>query len=151
MRHTRVLISIMTFIVFGWMYYGIEILYRGYSHWTMAVLAGIIAILIGGLNDTFSYEMPFDLQIIIGTCFATAFEGIAGVILNIFLGLGIWDYSNLWGTFFFGQCNIFFCVAWAVLSAVCIVLQDCLVYYVLRTDDERPHYHLEWKNIILVA
>lgn len=148
MRHTRVLIGIMTFIVFGWMYYGIEILYRGYSHWTMAVLAGIIAILIGGLNDTFSYEMPFDLQIIIGTCFATVFEGIAGVILNIFLGLGIWDYSNLWGTFFFGQCNIFFCVAWAVLSAVCIVLQDCLVYYVLKIDDERPHYHV-WNGKIL--
>lgn len=148
MKHTRALIGIMTFIVFGWMYYGIEILYRGYSHWTMAVLAGIIAVLIGGLNDTFSYEMPFDLQIIIGTCFATVFEGIAGVILNIFLGLGIWDYSNLWGTFFFGQCNVFFCAAWAGLSAVCIVLQDCLVYYVLKTDDERPHYHV-WNGKIL--
>ena len=144
MNYKKLLVSIFTFVVFGLMYYGVEILYRGYSHWTMAVLAGIIAILIGSLNDTFSYEMPFDLQILVGTCFATVFEGIAGIILNVFLGLGIWDYSNLWGTFFFEQCNIFFCAAWAVLSAACIVLQDCLVYYVLKTDDERPHYHI-WK------
>lgn len=92
--------------------------------------------------------MPFDLQILVGTCFATVFEGIAGIILNVFLGLDIWDYSNLWGTFFFGQCNVFFCVAWAVLLIVYIVLQDCLVYYVLRTDDERPHYHI-WNGKIL--
>ncbi len=148
MNYKKLLVSISTFVVFGLMYYGVEILYRGYSHWAMAVLAGIIAVLIGGLNDTFSYEMPFDLQILVGTCFATVFEGIAGIILNVFLGLDIWDYSNLWGTFFFGQCNVFFCVAWAVLLIVYIVLQDCLVYYVLRTDNQRPHYHI-WNGKIL--
>lgn len=133
--------QLATFLLFGTIYYIIEVLYRGYSDISMFILAGFLSIFIGGLNELFSYEMPLQLQAFISMIFATVAEGITGILLNVVLKLEIWDYSNLPGTFFCGQCNVFFCAAWLILSVVCIVLQDCLIYYVLKINDERPHYH----------
>lgn len=42
------------FILFGiggFLYYAIEILWRGYSHWTMFILGGLCFILVGFINE----------------------------------------------------------------------------------------------------
>lgn len=39
------------FLIGGCLYYCIEILWRGHSHWTMAVVGGICFLVIGGLNN----------------------------------------------------------------------------------------------------
>ena len=138
------------FLSCGFIYCMIEILFRGWSHWSMFVSAGFLGVFcVDSVNNVLSFDCDYIVQILISTILCTIGEGISGIILNVWLQLNVWDYSKMaFGTFFFGQCNIFFCVAWAVLSAVCIVLQDCLVYYVLRADDERPHYHI-WNGKIL--
>ena len=41
----------------GCVYFMIEIMYRGFSHESMFILGGLCLILIGGLNDFFSYEL----------------------------------------------------------------------------------------------
>ena len=117
----------------------IEILWRGYTHWTMAVLGGLLFLLIGGINNWLPWDMPLCLQAIIGSLMVTGAELIAGLILNIWLGLGIWDYSQMPFNVL-GQICPQFMAAWVVLSVVAILLDDYVRYVVF--GEEKPHYKL---------
>ena len=61
----------------GGTYFAIEMIWRGYSHWTMAALGGICFVLIGGINEFFPWEMPLALQGVISTCLARSASCIA--------------------------------------------------------------------------
>ena len=70
------------FIIFGISYFTLEILYRGYSHWTMIFLGGIVSVLIGLINEI-TPNMRMWKQMLLGTILVTLFEFILGYILNI--------------------------------------------------------------------
>jgi hypothetical protein len=61
----------------------------------MAVLGGAMFLLIGALNEVLTWQMPLLLQGLIGAAAVTAAEFVAGLYLNLWLELNIWDYSNL--------------------------------------------------------
>ena len=115
----------------------IEVAFRGYTHWTMAVLGGILFLLLGGLNEWFPWEMPLVLQCVIGAVIVTVAEFVAGLILNVWLGLGIWDYSDVPGNIL-GQICPQFIFAWLGLSLVAIILDDWMRYWLF--GEARPHY-----------
>ena len=115
----------------------IEVAFRGYTHWTMAVLGGILFLLLGGLNEWIPWEMPLALQCVIGAVIVTVAEFVAGLILNVWLGLGIWDYSDVPGNIL-GQICPQFIFAWLGLSLVAIILDDWLRYWLF--GEARPHY-----------
>lgn len=121
----------------GLIYAVLELLYRGRTHWTMMVLGGVLFVLIGLLNEVLPWDMPLVLQGLLGALAVTGAELAAGLILNVRLGLGIWDYSNvplnLWG-----QICLPFSALWVLLSAVAVVLDDWLRYWIWH--EERPHY-----------
>lgn len=125
------------FLVGAVLYASIEFLWRGHTHWTMAVLGGLLFLLLGGLNNWIPWEMPLLWQIVTGTVVVTAAEFVAGCILNLWLGLGIWDYSRLPGNIL-GQICPQFTLAWAGLSLVAIVLDDYIRHWLW--DEEPPHY-----------
>lgn len=105
----------------------------------MIICAGVIGVIVGALNDLFSYGMLVQIQLFVGTIVATVCEGITGLILIAIYGYNpVWDYSDLWGTFFFGQCNLLFCAIWTVLVFVAILIADSIDYYLF--DGERPYY-----------
>ena len=83
------------FCIGGLIYVSIELIYRGHSHWTMGVLGGVSFISIGIINEILSWETPLLIQCAIGGCLITFYEFITGLILNIWLHLGIWDYSHM--------------------------------------------------------
>lgn len=112
------------FVIFGISYFTLEILYRGYSHWTMIFLGGIVSILIGLINEI-TPNMRMWKQMFLGTILITVFEFILGYILNIKLGLGIWDYSNIPFNIM-GQICLPFSFLWFVLSYFVIMLDDIL-------------------------
>ena len=118
---------------------GVEILYRGYTHWTMGVLGGVCFILIGLINEVFTWSTPLWLQSIIGATIVTVLEFISGVVLNIWLRLGIWDYSQMPFNLL-GQICLPFSVIWIGLSVLAIVSDDYLRFYLF--DEEKPHYKL---------
>jgi uncharacterized membrane protein len=78
-------------------------------------------------------------QSLIGALLTTFVELISGLILNVWLGLGIWDYSNLPFNFM-GQICLPFFFAWIALSCVAIILDDYLRYWLFH--EEKPHYQL---------
>ena len=47
-KYKELLKCALLFLIGGALYYCIEILWRGHSHWTMAVVGGICFVVIGG-------------------------------------------------------------------------------------------------------
>lgn len=137
----KVLKNAALFIVFGTIYFIIECLWKGYTtHWSMFVLAGIIGVLIGGINEYIPWEMPFWRQCAIGMVIAVIGEGITGMIVNVWLNLNVWHYNVL--PFCFGQCSVPFMGAWFILSGACIILDDWLRWAFFH--EEEPHYNWGW-------
>lgn len=123
----------------GAIYAVIELIWRGHTHWTMAVLGGVLFVVIGLFNEVLPWEMSLTLQAVLGSLVVTVVELVAGIVLNCWLGLDIWDYSNLpfnlWG-----QICLPFSALWVLLAGVAVVLDDWLRYWMFGED--RPHYVL---------
>lgn len=112
----------LIFVIFGISYVSLELLYRGHSHITMFFVGGLCGLLIGLINE-YTPKMPVILQMIIGAIIVTLFELVTGYILNIKLGLNIWDYSNLMFNYK-GQISLIFSMLWFLLSYIVIKLDD---------------------------
>lgn len=123
----------------GAVYYGLEILWRGRSHWTMFLVGGVCFVLCGLINELFTWDMPLLAQGAAGACLITATEFVSGLVLNVWLGLGIWDYSDL-PLNIMGQVCLPFSLLWAALAIAAVILDDWLRY--LLFHEEKPRYRL---------
>lgn len=79
----------------GASYFVIETLWRGYSHWLMFIIGGLSFVLIGLINEIFSWDIPIEIQSTIGGLIITGIEFITGLIANLYFHMGIWDYSTM--------------------------------------------------------
>ena len=129
---------VILFLIGGLAYCGIEILWRGHTHWTMGFLGGFCFVIIGGLNNYIPWEMKLWKQAITGSFVVTSCEFVAGIILNLFLGLHIWDYSNVPFNLL-GQICLPFTALWFFLSVICIFVDDWLRYVLFH--EEKPKYY----------
>ena len=120
-------------------YMSLEILWRGYTHWTMGVLGGICFICLGLINELLSWETPLVLQMFIGSVIITILEFITGCIVNLWLGWNIWDYSNL-PLNLLGQICLPFSILWYFISAIGIIIDDYIRY--IYFNEEYPRYKL---------
>lgn len=123
----------------GLIYNIIEVLFRGWSHWTMFILGGICFIALGLINEVILWEMVLWKQMFIGACIITAMEFVTGCVVNLWMGWEIWGYSNMPGNILGQICPQFF-LLWLPISAVGIILDDWLRYWMF--GEERPHYKL---------
>lgn len=108
----------------GWLYMAIEVMWRGYTHWSMGILGGVCFALVG-LLDEVQRRPPLILQMAQGAAICTVLELLAGLVLNVWLGLDVWDYSDVPGNLM-GQVCPQFTLAWAALSAVAVWVEDRL-------------------------
>lgn len=125
-------------IVGGTAYYGIELLARGFSHWTMVLVGGICFILVGIINEI-TPKMPLLRQMFLSAIIITSVEFISGCILNLCLGLNIWDYSENFGNIL-GQICPKHTIYWFLLSSIGIVIDDYIRYFLF--GEEKPKYKL---------
>lgn len=127
------------FIVGGFCYGLVENICRGYSHISMFIAGGISFILIGLLNQGFSWDMSVISQMVISSLIITIIELVSGIIVNIFLKLNVWDYTKLPYNFL-GQICLLYTNIWFFLSLPGILLDDYLRYRLLH--EEKPHYRI---------
>lgn len=89
-----------TFFIRAAVYPVIEIMWRGYTHFSMALLGGICMLSLHFINMSFS-DISIFLRALLGALMITAWELLFGVVLNMALELDVWDYSghrlNLFG------------------------------------------------------
>ena len=116
--------------IMGALYYVLEGLWRipqgGYANIVMLPIGGLCGIAVGSINQIPRfYRLPVILQSLIGAAMVLAVELAAGIILNVWLGLGIWDYSGLpWNLL--GQICLPFALLWLLLMPFAIWLEDTL-------------------------
>ena len=123
----------------GLLYSLLEMLYRGWTHWTMFILGGLCFTALGLINEVISWDMPLWQQMAIGAGIITGLEFATGCIVNLWLGWGVWDYSRRPGNILGQICPQFFAL-WMPVSLAGIVLDDWLRYWLF--GEERPHYKI---------
>lgn len=122
----------------GALYYLIEIMARGYSHWAMFLTGGVCFILIGLLNEA-TPKMPLIRQMLISMALITIIEFVVGCMLNLWLGWDIWNYSDR-AFNICGQICLKNSIYWFLLSAFGIILDDYLRYFFFNED--KPNYKI---------
>ena len=141
-KNKTLLLIIKYFMLFwfgGSAYVTIEVFYRMHSHWSMFLLGGLCFIIIGLINEYIPWDMSIIKQGIIGACIITALEFIVGLIVNVWLGLGIWDYSAL-PLNIMGQICLPFTFIWFFIALLAIVVDDYLRH--LMFNEDIPNYYL---------
>jgi uncharacterized membrane protein len=91
----------------------------------MFILGGFCGVIIGGLNNWYTWEMPLLNQMLISSGIITCLEYITGYIVNIKMKLNVWDYSNLPFNLD-GQICLLFSFFWIFISLIAITLDDLL-------------------------
>ncbi len=130
---------LILFLCGGTAYVLIELLFRGHSHPSMFLLGGTVFVEIGGLNELFKWDMSLILQGLIGSLIITVSELAAGLLLNLWLKLDVWDYSHM-PLNFLGQICLPFSIAWIFVSIAAVIFDDFLRHWMF--DEDYPHYKL---------
>ena len=75
--------------------YGLlEILFRGYTHWTMVITGGACILTMYHIQGVLM-DLPLIAAATAGALIVTAYEFTVGLIVNVKLGWDIWDYSSI--------------------------------------------------------
>lgn len=105
----------------------------------MLALAVVLCVPVERCGYQLPWETPLWLQALACAVLVTVVEFIAGCVLNLWMGMGIWDYSDLPFNLL-GQVCLPFSLAWWVLCFAFIPVFDLLRYAVV--GGEKPWYVL---------
>ena len=83
---------IAVFTVGGLVYGLLEIIWRGWTHWTMLICGGLCFTLMYLIART---PMRAAQKLFACAAVITTVEFVTGCIVNLTLGMGVWDYSAL--------------------------------------------------------
>lgn len=103
-------------------YWTIENLFRGYSHWSMALTGGACLLV-------FSYYLKAAPHTHIlykaaaGAVIITVFEFFVGLVVNVWYGWHVWDYTNEPGNILGIICPRFTAAWFALCLSVLFALQ----------------------------
>lgn len=110
------------FLIGAGLYGSVELLWRGYSHWTMLLCGGACFTLIYLLSGT---SLPLWAKCLISAIAISLLEFAVGCIVNLVLQWRIWDYSdrpfNL-----LGQVCPLYSFFWLILSVPAMYLCSLL-------------------------
>lgn len=142
-RVGRWVLSMLLWVWGGTVYFLLEVGFKTLtSHperisWTMLVLAILLTIPVERCGSELPWECPLWVQALACASLVTAVELVAGLLLNIVLGLNVWDYSNIPFNLF-GQICPQYAAIWWVLCLAFIPIFDWLRWAVVGRD--KPRY-----------
>lgn len=116
------MVYLFLFLFGAVLYVSMELFWRGRSHISMAIAGGTVLVLLFGIYTRYPL-MPLLTRCIVGGVVITAVEYIVGAIVNVRMGLGVWDYSDLPHNLY-GQICLRFSLLWAALSAPASAVVD---------------------------
>ena len=110
------------FTVGAALYPSLEVLWRGYSHYSMALAGGACFLLLFYLSALFP-TLSRVRRAAIGGGLILLVEFILGVIFNIFLGMCVWDYTGK-PLALLGQVCPSYALLWCALAYLFAVIHD---------------------------
>ena len=101
-----------------------EILFRGYTHWTMTLTGGTCLAVLYLWNELLP-DGAHATRWLLGTVTITLIELAVGCVVNLRFGQRVWDYSDLKFNFM-GQISLLFSLLWCLLSIPAYALCDLI-------------------------
>jgi len=115
-KKQRVGLHLCLFLLGGLIYILIELLWRRRTHPSMFVVGGLCFELMGWVH-TCLRRLSLPLRCGLCALAVSAVELVSGCILNLWLKLGVWDYSKM-RFHLLGQVCLVYSFLWMLLSAV---------------------------------
>jgi hypothetical protein len=113
---------------------------RGITSPWMGAVGGFLLIVLGKFNEKSPIKhWPMITHTIIGAVFITIVELVTGIILNLWLRFGIWDYYKMWGNLLGQICPMSF-IYWLLLSPFAFYIDDLIrcTYYDVAGCNKMP-------------
>jgi len=108
------MLYVFLFLTGGIVYVALEHFWRGHSHVSMAIAGGTCLILMYGVLTQVP-DAVLLLRALIGAVIITAVEFVTGAVVNVRMGLHVWDYSEMPANCY-GQICLQYSVLWLLLS-----------------------------------
>lgn len=105
-------------------YCALELVWRGYSHWTMTVAGGICFLALY-LIDGRTRGLTLMKKSLLSAMVITSAEFAIGCVVNLLLGWRVWDYSELPFSIMGQICPAFF-LLWFLLSVPTLMLSKTI-------------------------
>ena len=118
----RILKLTLTFLEGGVSYGLVELLWRGYTHPSMVAAGGICLVFIRVISSGLR-RVPILLRTAACASAVTLVELIAGCVLNLGLGLSVWDYSGM-ALNYKGQICLFYSILWFFMCLPIVFLMQ---------------------------
>ena len=116
------------FLVGGFGYVGLELLWRGRSHIRMFLAGGLCFLLLGQLDRT---RLSFSAKCLLGAVIITAVELLAGLLTN--RDHQVWDYRQMPFNFL-GQVCLSYSLLWIPVSFGAMLLHRLFAHKTRRAD-----------------
>ncbi|GHV33458.1 hypothetical protein FACS18949_07420 [Clostridia bacterium] len=119
----KYVVNLALLVTGGGGYGALEILWRGYTHYSMVIAGALCLPLLVLLSRT---HLNFALLCVTGGALVTALEFTIGCVVNLWWGLGVWDYSGERFNVLGQICPRFFliwCGLCAVVFGICRVVK----------------------------
>ncbi|MBQ1388461.1 MAG: hypothetical protein IIY78_02430 [Clostridia bacterium] len=120
----KITFIVAAFLIGGLGYACIELLWRGRTHWSMIITGGLCMSIMFMILQKHR-QIGIVYRGLLGAVVITAVEFVAGYIVNIWLDLKIWDYSDQKWNLMGQICplySLFWCILSVPVSKICIKL-----------------------------
>lgn len=115
------------FCIGGALYNLLELLWRGYTHWSMFIVGGICFNIIGRIHSLCRKGMV--IRCALCALAVTAVEFASGYLLNMRLKMNVWDYSGMMLNIK-GQVCLLYSILWGALSLIALpVYRFCIASF----------------------
>jgi uncharacterized membrane protein len=147
----KYLIPFMMFFSGGFLYVGLELLWRHYSHWSMFLAGGCCFTLIDFCNQLLKKGTPLWVRCTVGAVIITAVEFVSGCFVNLLAHWDIWDYSR-YKINLMGQICLIYTMLWFFLTMPVLWLAKVLhqrldqLYDHLASHPYRKHFLIDKFN-----
>lgn len=101
----------------------LEMIWRGRTHYSMALAGGVCMYLINKVCCERMENSSISARCLTGSAIITGVELTAGLIVNDLMDLNVWDYSNM-PLNIMGQVCLPYSLLWAALSLPAMALCD---------------------------
>ena len=105
-------------------YAAIETIWRGRTHWSMMIAGGLCFMLFSIVADRLK-DKHILIKAAVCAVGVTAIEFAFGVVFNLWLKMGVWDYSNM-PMNILGQICPLFSLIWVGIAVAFLPLADII-------------------------
>lgn len=117
---------LLIYTIGGLIYGALELIWRGWTHWTMLLCGGLCFLLMYLIS---ALDLSLVRKCVLCAAAITTVEFLTGCLVNLRLGWGVWDYSSMPYNLF-GQICPQFLLIWLGLSlpglGLCKLLRSLL-------------------------